>query len=301
VLIGGGTSKVGDPSGKDETRQLLSSEKIAQNIESMCKIFNRFLCFDNSPTGALIVNNADWLDHLEYIPFLREIGRHFTLNRMLSLDSVKLRLQREQPLTFLEFNYTILQAYDFLELNRLYGCQLQMGGSDQWGNIINGIELAKRISGAELFGLTAPLITTVSGSKMGKTEAGAIWLNSDRLSPHDYWQFWRNTDDKAAANALETACSLFGEGTGDITLSLPSISLSQQEIISGVPILRLLRLTSLAASNGEVRRLIQGGGVRLNNLQVANPDQLVTKSDINSNGLIKLSVGKKRHVVIKVQ
>src|SRR5690348_13362725 len=195
VLMGGGTTKVGDPSGKDESRQLLSEEKIAQNIAAIRRVFEQFLTFGDGPTDAIIVNSADWLDTLEYIPFLRDVGRHFTINRMLTFDSVRLRLDREQPLTFLEFNYMILQAYDFLELSRRVGCRLQLGGSDQWGNIVNGIELTRRIDGTEVFGFTSPLITTSDGAKMGKTAAGAVWLNADLLSSYDYWQFWRNTAD----------------------------------------------------------------------------------------------------------
>jgi tyrosyl-tRNA synthetase len=195
VLMGGGTTKVGDPSGKDESRQLLSHEDIQRNIASIRKVFERFLTFGDGPTDAIMVDNDEWLARLEYVPFLREVGRHFTINRMLTFDSVRLRLEREQPLTFLEFNYMILQAYDYLELSRRSGCRLQMGGSDQWGNIVNGIDLARRIDGTELFGLTTPLITTADGAKMGKTASGAVWLNADALSPYDYWQFWRNTQD----------------------------------------------------------------------------------------------------------
>src|ERR1043165_4877649 len=195
VLMGGGTTKVGDPSGKDEVRKLLTPEQIDANVASIRRVFERFLTFGDGSTDAIMVNNAEWLDTLEYIPFLREVGRHFTINRMLTFDSVKLRLDREQPLTFLEFNYMSLQAYDFLELSRVAGCRLQMGGSDQWGNIVNGIELARRIDGTEMYGVTPPLITTADGSKMGKTASGAVWLNPDQLSPYDYWQFWRNTQD----------------------------------------------------------------------------------------------------------
>src|SRR5690349_6554560 len=195
VLMGGGTTKIGDPSGKDESRQLLSEEKINENIASIRRVFEHLLTFGDGPTDAIMVNNADWLDKLEYIPFLRDVGTHFTINRMLTFDSVKLRLDREQPLTFLEFNYMILQAYDFLELSRRFGCRAQMGGSDQWGNIVNGMELARRIDGTELFGVTTPLITTADGAKMGKTAAGAVWLDEELLSPYDYWQFWRNAQD----------------------------------------------------------------------------------------------------------
>ncbi|MFA6115405.1 MAG: tyrosine--tRNA ligase [Sphingomonas sp.] len=202
VLMGGGTTKVGDPSGKDESRRLLDDAAIAGNIASIRGVFERFLTFGDGPTDAVMVNNADWLDALEYIPFLRDVGRHFTINRMLAFDSVKLRLDREQPLTFLEFNYMILQAYDFLELSRRIGCRLQLGGSDQWGNIVNGIELTRRIDSSEVFGLTTPLITTADGAKMGKTANGAVWLNADQLSAYDYWQFWRNTDDRDVGRFL---------------------------------------------------------------------------------------------------
>ena len=203
VLMGGGTTKVGDPSGKDESRQMMTDEKIDANIASIKTIFGNFLKFGDGPTDAVMVNNADWLDRLEYIPFLREIGKHFTINRMLTFDSVKMRLEREQPLTFLEFNYMILQAYDFVELYKRNGCTLQMGGSDQWGNIVNGVELGRRVRNAELFGLTTPLITTSSGAKMGKTAAGAVWLKPERLSPYDYWQFWRNTEDADVGRFLK--------------------------------------------------------------------------------------------------
>jgi tyrosyl-tRNA synthetase len=195
VVMGGGTTKIGDPSGKDESRKLLTAEDIQANIASIRRIFERFLSFDDGPTGAILVDNADWLDALDYIPFLRDVGPHFTINRMLTFDSVRLRLEREQPLTFLEFNYMILQAYDFLELSRRAGCRLQMGGSDQWGNIVNGIELTRRIDGTQLYGLTTPLLTTADGGKMGKTAAGAVWLNADQLAPYDYWQYWRNAQD----------------------------------------------------------------------------------------------------------
>src|SRR5690242_10777296 len=203
VLMGGGTTKVGDPSGKDEVRKLHTPEQIDSNVASIRRVFERFLTFGDGPTDAIMVNNADWLDTLEYIPFLRDVGRHFTINRMLAFDSVKLRLDREQPLTFLEFNYMILQAYDFLELSRRVGCRLQLGGSDQWGNIVNGIELTRRMDGIEVFGLTTPLITTADGGKMGKTAQGAVWLNADQLSPYDYWQFWRNTADADVGKFLK--------------------------------------------------------------------------------------------------
>src|SRR5919199_109115 len=216
VLMGGGTTKVGDPSGKDESRKLLSAEEIQANIASIRRIFEHFLTFGEGPTDAIMVDNADWLDALEYIPFLREVGRHFTINRMLTFDSVRLRLDREQPLTFLEFNYMILQAYDFLELSRRFGCRLQMGGSDQWGNIVNGIELTRRIDGTELYGVTTPLITTADGAKMGKTAQGAVWLNADLLSPYDYWQFWRNTQDADVGRFLKLFTDLSLEDIGKL-------------------------------------------------------------------------------------
>ena len=343
VLMGGGTTKVGDPSGKDEGRRLLSDEEIAANIAAIRRSFEGYLSF--SDNGALMVNNADWLDRLQYIPFLRDVGRHFTINRMLSFDSVKLRLEREQPLTFLEFNYMILQAYDFLELYRRFGCRLQMGGSDQWGNIVNGVELARRIAGAELFGLTCPLITTASGAKMGKTAAGAVWLSPERLSDFDYWQYWRNTEDadvgrflklftdlpldeiarlerlagqeineakkllateatalcrgrEAAERAAETARQTFEEGA--TAEDLPSIAVSRARLQAGVPLYELLRETGLAASNGEARRLIKGGGARVNDRAVAEELAAVRLDDLSAEGVIKLSAGKKRHALIRI-
>ncbi len=351
VLVGGGTTKVGDPSGKDETRQLLTQAQIDANIASIAGTFRRFLRFGDGPDGAILVNNAEWLDRLEYIPFLREVGRHFTINRMLAFDSVKLRLDREQPLTFLEFNYMILQAYDFVQLSRRHGCVLQMGGSDQWGNIVNGIELGRRLQegredgGTPLIGLTTPLITTASGAKMGKTAAGAVWLNADRLSAYDYWQFWRNTEDadvgrflrlftdlpldeiarlealtgagindakkvlateatrlahgdEAAEAAAETARRTFEQGAA--AEGLPTVELPQAELAAGVPAFRLLCLAGLAASNGEARRLIQGGGGRLNDRRIDTPEHSVGLADLGSDGVIKLSAGKKRHALVRV-
>ena len=327
VLMGGGTTKVGDPSGKDESRKLLTADEINANINSIRRVFERFLTFGDGPTDAILVDNAEWLDKLEYVPFLREVGRHFTINRMLTFDSVKLRLDREQPLTFLEFNYMILQAYDFLELSRRHGLRLQMGGSDQWGNIVNGIELARRIDGTELFGVTTPLLTTADGAKMGKTERGAIWLNEDLLSPYDYWQFWRNTADadvgrflrrftdlpldeierleslrgaeindakivlateatallhgrEAAEAAAATARTTFGEGGAGA--DLPTM-----EVGDGVSILAALTGLSFCASNGEAKRKIAEGAVRLDDVVVSDPGLLVTGG--------KLSLGKKKH------
>ena len=333
VLMGGGTTKVGDPSGKDESRTLLSHEDIQGNIASIRKVFERFLTFGDGPTDAVMADNDEWLAKLEYVPFLREVGRHFTINRMLTFDSVKLRLDREQPLTFLEFNYMILQAYDFLELSRRSGCRLQMGGSDQWGNIVNGIDLARRIDGVELFGLTTPLITTADGAKMGKTASGAVWLNANALSPYDYWQFWRNTQDgdvgrflklftdlpldeiarlealggveindakkvladaattmahgeDAASHASETAKQTFEHGgAGD---DLPSLRVSEGQI----GIVAALVGLGFAASNGEARRKIAEGAVRLNGDVIDDPAFAVT---LKGDEPLKLSLGKKKH------
>ena len=334
VLMGGGTTKVGDPSGKDEGRKLLSAEEIDGNIASIRRVFSRFLTFGDGPSDAIIVNNADWLDTLEYIPFLREVGRHFTINRMLTFDSVRLRLDREQPLTFLEFNYMILQAYDFLELARRVGCRAQMGGSDQWGNIVNGIELGRRIDGTELFGVTTPLITTADGSKMGKTAQGAVWLDEKLLSPYDYWQFWRNTADadvgkflrlftdlpvdeiarleslagaeineakivlateatamlhgRAAARAAqETARETFeGGGAGG---DLPTFSLGD-----GMNVAHVLTAIGFTSSNGEAKRKIAEGAVRLDDVTVDDPGLVV----VGAQEPIKLSLGKKRHAML---
>ena len=331
VLMGGGTTKVGDPSGKDESRRLLDDAAIGANIASIRRVFERFLSFGNGPTDAVMVNNADWLDALEYIPFLRDIGRHFTINRMLAFDSVKLRLDREQPLTFLEFNYMILQAYDFLELSRRSACRLQMGGSDQWGNIVNGIELSRRVDGTEVFGLTTPLITNADGSKMGKTAAGAVWLNDDALPAYDYWQYWRNVDDrdvgrflrlftdlpldeiarleslegaeinqakivlaneatalcrgKEAANlAAETARKTFEEGSAGA--DLPTLAVS-----GSVGIVDALIGLGFCASKGEARRLIAGGGARVDNEKVV--DEALTI--VMSGNPVRVSAGKKHH------
>ena len=335
VVMGGGTTKVGDPSGKDESRKLLSNEEIAANIASIRRVFERFLTFGDGPTDATMVDNADWLDTLEYVPFLREMGRHFTINRMLSFDSVKLRLEREQPLTFLEFNYMILQAYDFLELSRRAGCRLQLGGSDQWGNIVNGIELTRRVDGTQVFGLTTPLITTADGGKMGKTAKGAVWLNADALPPYDYWQFWRNTQDadvgrflrlftdipmdeiarledlrgaeinvakkaladaatalahgtQSAVEAAETARRTFEEGAaGD---SLPTLRIDG----GSIPIIQALTVMGFAASNGEARRKIGEGAVRLNDLAITDPSFEIMLEDVP----VKISLGKKRHGIL---
>ncbi len=345
ALMGGGTTKVGDPSGKDESRKLLSNDDIAANMDSIKQVFSRFLTFGDKPGDAVMVNNADWLDELNYISFLREYGPHFTINRMLNFDSVKLRLDREQPLTFLEFNYMILQAFDFVELNRRYGCTLQMGGSDQWGNIINGIELGRRVDGVQLFGLTSSLLTTSSGAKMGKTAAGAIWLNTDMLSAYDYWQYWRNVEDAdvgrflklfttlpldevdrlaalggaerneakkilatqatallhgrdAADDAAETARKTFEQGA--VADGLPTIEISQDQLHSGLGILAALVRAGLSSSNSEARRAIKGGAVRLNDVTVSNERLMLQESDIGADDAIKLSMGKKRHALIRL-
>ena len=344
VLMGGGTTKIGDPSGKDESRKLLSAADIDSNIAGIRQVFTQFLGFGEGPSDAVMVNNADWLDGLAYIPFLRDYGRHFSVNRMLGFDSVKLRLEREQPLTFLEFNYMVLQAYDFLELGRRRDCVLQMGGSDQWGNIVNGVELARRVDNRTLFGLTTPLITTAGGAKMGKTAAGAVWLNADRLSPYDYWQFWRDTADAdvgrflrmftdlpleeiarleklagaeinaakitlateatkmahgeaAAEAAAETARRTFGEGSaGD---DLPSIEVASADLARGIQAIDLLHRAGLAASKSEARRLIKGGGARVNGEAIADDAAVLTAADVTREGYIKLSAGKKKHALVR--
>jgi len=344
VLMGGGTTKVGDPSGKDESRKLLSETDIATNLSGIRQIFGKFLKFGDGPTDAVMVNNADWLGQLNYIDFLRDFGRHFSVNRMLSFDSVKLRLEREQPLSFLEFNYMILQAYDFLELARRQNCALQMGGSDQWGNIVNGVELIRRTDEREAFGLTTPLITTASGAKMGKTASGAVWLNEDRLAPYDYWQFWRNTADgdtgrflrlftdipldeiarleklggaeineakiilaneatrlchgaQAARTAAETARQTFVEG--GLGVDLPTLTLMRNELQAGIPAYELLSRAGLTPSKSEARRAIKAGGAYVNGVAVTDENQRIGLADLNAEGVIKLSFGKKRHAVVK--
>ena len=346
ALIGGGTTKVGDPSGKDESRQLLDEATIGANIAGIRRSLASFLAFGDQPGQALLVNNAEWLDELRYIQFLREYGRHFTVNRMLAFDSVKQRLEREQPLTFLEFNYMIMQAYDFVELARRYDCRLQMGGSDQWGNIVNGVELGRRADGRELFGLTTPLITTATGAKMGKTAQGAVWLNEDRLSDFDYWQYWRNVDDadvgrflrlftelplaeverlealegaelneakkilayeatrlcrgdRAAATAGEAARGLFERSDSsrlDAVVFDPSaaVRIARDEFMQGVSVVELLQRSGLVASKGEARRLIRGGGARLNEAKVDDEAMQVGIAHLVGNRLL-LSAGRKRH------
>ncbi|MEX2201326.1 MAG: tyrosine--tRNA ligase [Dongiaceae bacterium] len=344
VLMGGGTTKIGDPSFRDDQRKLLDAASIDANIASIKRCFTNYLTFGDGPTDAILVNNAEWLDQLGYIELLRDVGRHFSVNRMLTFDSVKLRLEREQSLSFLEFNYMILQAYDFLELARRHDCSLQMGGSDQWGNIVNGVELGRRIEDRTLYGLTCPLLTTGSGQKMGKTATGAVWLNADRLSPYDFWQYWRNTEDAdvgrflklftdlpldeiaslerlegagineakirlanevtalahgkdAAAAAAETAHRVFQQGgAGD---ELPSIDIARNRLTEGVPIYELLREAGLASSNGDARRLVRGGGAKLNDSPLVDENRKVTLADISPEGHIKLSAGKLRHALVR--
>ncbi len=346
TLMGGGTSKIGDPSFKDEQRKLLDDATIETNIKNIERTcFAQFLTYGSGKTDALMVNNNDWLDGLHYLSFLRDYGRFFTVNRMLSFDSVKTRLERESPLTLLEFNYMVMQGYDFLELHRRHGTVLQMGGSDQWGNIINGVDLGHKAAQIQLFALTAPLLTTASGAKMGKTESGAVWLNADMLSPYDYYQFWRNADDadvstllrrfttlpmdeikklealkdkeineakkilafeatklchgeQAALDAQSTAQKVFEQGgVGD---DLPSIEIEKSRLQSGIPVVDLLVESGLAASKGEARRLIQGGGARLNDNKIDAVDASASSADLTADGLIKLSAGKKKHALVKI-
>ncbi len=344
VLIGGGTTKVGDPSGKDEARKLLTDAEIAANIAGMERVFTKFLSFGPGASDALMINNADWLDGLNYIDFLRDYGRHFSVNRMLSFDSVKLRLEREQPLSFIEFNYMVLQAYDFVEIYRRYGCRLQLGGSDQWGNIVSGIELGRRTDGAELFGVTSPLLTTASGAKMGKTAAGAVWLNADMFSPYDYWQYWRNSEDDdverflelftelplreiaklaklkgaelneakkilateatalvhgrdAADRAASTARATFEQG--EIAVTLPTFDIPRSELEKGWGVLNANTHVGFVASTGEARRQIKSGGIRVNDVAVTDERRKLTLDDLTPEGVIKLSLGKKRHALIR--
>ncbi|AZN99412.1 tyrosine--tRNA ligase [Mesorhizobium sp. M9A.F.Ca.ET.002.03.1.2] len=344
ALMGGGTSMIGDPSFRDDQRKLLTPEAIATNIEGIKRIFGRILRFGDGPGDAIMVNNADWLMKLNYVEFLRDVGRHFSVNRMLTFDSVKLRLDREQSLSFLEFNYMILQGYDFVELSRRYGCRLQMGGSDQWGNIINGVDLGHRMGTPQLYALTTPLLTTSSGAKMGKSATGAVWLNGDVFSPYDFWQYWRNTEDadverflkiftrlpldeiarlaalggseineakkilatettaivhgrEAAEQAEETARKTFEEGA--LAETLPTVEVGKTDLEGGVGILSLLVTAGLAASNGEARRHIQGGAVRLNDQSVSDDRRVVTLQDMSPENVIKLSLGKKKHVLVR--
>lgn len=344
ALMGGGTGMIGDPSFKDEARKLLTVEKIDDNIASIKRVFSRYVKFGNGATDAIMVNNGDWLRDLNYIEFLRDVGRYFSVNKMLSFDSVKLRLDREHSLSFLEFNYMILQAYDFVELNKRYGLRMQMGGSDQWGNIVNGIDLGHRMNTPQLFALTSPLLTTASGAKMGKSLNGALWLNAEMLSPYDFWQYWRNTEDadvsrflklyttlpmdeikrlsvvegseinevkkilanevtamlhgrEAAEKAAETARKTFEEGA--VSHDLPKIEVSASELKTGIGLLTLLVKAGFAKSNGEARRHVQGGGVRINDDLVSDEARMINEDDVNKDGIVKLSFGKKKHVLVK--
>jgi tyrosyl-tRNA synthetase len=339
VLLGGGTTRIGDPSGKDKTRTILSEEEIEKNIKNIEKILKNFLDIKDPKTKPIFVNNYSWLKDLNYISFLRDIGKHFTINKMLSFDSVKTRLEREQSLSYMEFNYMILQAYDFLELNKKENCVLQMGGSDQWGNIVNGVELIKRHSNKQVYGLTTPLITLASGAKMGKTETGAVWLDKKFLSAYDYWQFWRNLDDRdvlkfikiftdlsaekidkiknqninelkitLANNATamlhgeqeakiceETAKETFSENS--LGISLPSISIHKTQLDKKINIIDLIILSKFETSKSEIRRLIKGNGVKINN-QIIDDEKLIITKDLFKDNFIKLSLGKKRHIKI---
>ena len=342
-LMGGGTTKIGDPSGKDESRQLITTEIINENINGIQKVFEKYLSFGESSTDAKIINNAEWLDKLNYIEFLRDIGKHFTINRMISMESVKLRLDREQPLTFLEFNYMLLQAYDFMELNNRYDVSLQMGGSDQWGNIVNGIDLTRRLNKKSVFGLTTPLLTKADGSKMGKSANGAIWLNSDKLSPYEFWQFWRNTLDadvgkflklftelpvsecerlgslvgqeineakvilanevtklchgeEAAINSNKTARKVFTEDGSDE--NLPTLEISNLEIIDGISFTQALVRTGLVSSGKEAKRIIAGGGAKLNDQVINDAGYMIDAAELHKTP--KISASKKKHALIKV-
>ena len=342
VLMGGGTTKIGDPSGKDEARPLLSDQDISQNKAGILKIFEKYLKFGDNPTDAIMIDNADWLEPLSYIRFLRDFGSHFSINRMLSMDSVKLRLEREQNLSFLEFNYAILQAYDFMELRRRYGCELQMGGSDQWGNIVTGIDLTRRVDTQEIFGLTSPLITTASGAKMGKSATGAIWLNEERLSSFDFWQFWRNTEDadverflklftelpldeierlaglrgaeineakiilanevtklchgeENAVAAAKTARDTFKKGV--MSAGLPQLDV-YADTLNVFSVLDAFVQLGLADSKGAVRRLIKGGGAKINNQVITDDAIQLTTDDFGAEKKLQLSAGKKRHAVL---
>ena len=343
TLMGSGTTRVGDHSVKDETRKLLTIEQIDANKDSIKGVFSKFLSYGAGARDAMMVDNADWLTKLNYIDMLRDVGRHFSINRMLTMDSVKLRLEREQELSFIEFNYMILQSYDFVELARRFGCNLQMGGSDQWGNIVNGVDLGRRMGTHQLYALTTPLLTTASGAKMGKTAAGAVWLNADMFSPYDYWQFWRNTEDadvgrfmrlftvlpldeirrleslggaeineakkvlateatallhgKPAANeAAETARKTFEQG--EIAATLPTIAVAHTDISAGMGVLAAFVTAGLVGSTGEARRLVQGGGLRVNDDPVSDPRAMIGLSDLRD-GVIKLSLGRKKHVLLR--
>ena len=343
-LMGGGTGMVGDPSFKDDARQLMTVDTIESNIASIKRVFANYLSYGEGAKDAMMINNGDWLRDINYLEFLRDVGRHFSVNRMLSFDSVKTRLDREQSLSFLEFNYMILQAYDFVELNKRYGTRLQMGGSDQWGNIINGIDLGHRMGTPQLYALTSPLLTTASGAKMGKSLNGAVWLNPDMLSAYDFWQYWRNTEDadvsrflklyttlpmdeiarlsalggseinevkkilatevtamlhgrENAEQAAETARKTFEEGA--LADNLPSIDVAKGELEAGIGLLALVVKAGLAASNGEARRHVQGGAVRINDVSISDERKVIGASDVTADGVIKLSLGKKKHILVR--
>lgn len=348
TLMGGGTTRVGDPSGRDESRKILTLEQIEENKAGIQKTFSRFLTFGGGGNGATMVDNAEWLTKLNYIEMLRDIGRHFSVNRMMSMDSVRMRLERDQELSFLEFNYMILQSYDFVELNRRYGCIVQMGGSDQWGNIVNGIDLGRRMGTPQLYGLTCPLLTTASGAKMGKTAAGAVWLDAGMLSPYDYWQFWRNTEDadvarflklftllpmdeiarlqalqgaeineakkvlateatalmhgrEAADAATETARKTFVEGA--VAQDLPSVTVARSVLEAGLGVLSAFGPdhAKLVPSTSEARRQIKSGGLRVNDVQITDEKAVLTTADLGQDGVVKLSFGRKKHVLLRVE
>lgn len=344
ALMGGGTTRVGDPSGRDETRRILTLETIEDNKQAIKGVFERFLKFGAGPREALMVDNAEWLAKLNYLEFLRDVGRHFSVNRMMSMDSVKLRLERDQELSFIEFNYMLLQSYDFVELSRRYGCNAQMGGSDQWGNIVTGVDLGRRMGTHQLYALTCPLLTTASGAKMGKTAQGAVWLNDDMLSAYDYWQFWRNTEDAdverflklftrlpmdeiarlaaldgseineakkilateatalvrgraAAETSAETARQTFEQGA--LSADLPTVEFKRGELEAGLGVLVAFVSAGLVKSTSEARRQVAGGGMRINDIQVSDDKAIITARDLTSDGVVKLSLGKKRHVLLK--
>ena len=345
ALMGGGTTRVGDPSGRDETRKILTYEQIDANKESIKGTFSKFINFGSGKSDAVMADNAEWLTKLNYIEMLRDVGRHFSINRMLTMDSVKLRLDREQELSFIEFNYMILQSYDFVELAKRYGCNLQMGGSDQWGNIVNGVDLGRRMGTHQLYALTCPLLTTSSGAKMGKTAAGAVWLNADMLPVYDYWQFWRNTEDgdvtrflklfttmpldeiarlgalqgqeineakkvlateatallhgrAAAEQAADTARTTFEQGA--VAENLPTVEVPRAELEAGLGVLTVFaEKTGLVASNGEARRQIKGGGLKVNDASVTDEKMMLSAKDLTAEGVIKLSLGRKKHVLLK--
>ncbi|MGC2524936.1 MAG: tyrosine--tRNA ligase [Stellaceae bacterium] len=346
VLMGGGTTRIGDPSFRDAARPLLDDAEIARNMAGIRKVFAKFIDFGDGPADAVMVNNADWLDELRYIPLLRDVGRHFSVNRMLSQDAIRLRLEREQPLSFLEFNYPILQAYDFVELARRFDCRVQIGGSDQWGNIVGGVELGRRMDGRTLFGLTTPLLTSASGDKMGKTAQGAVWLNAERLSPYEYWQFWRNTEDadvgrflrlftelpldeitplevlegseineakkilateatalchgrEAAEAAAGTAREVFEQGGSGG--ELPQLAAPRDLLERGIAIFELFVRAGLAVSNSEARRLVRGGGARLNDAVIGDETRIIRLDDLGPDGMLKLSAGRKRHALVRPQ